>query len=90
MLKLMIMYPPQLGPAVRIGGILVPVVATTFFFGTPWGTFARVTSQEVRSIVLKYDIERGRDEVPMRGSMVTPVCVHAGFDPPHHQALKMV
>ena len=26
------------------------------------------------------DIERGRDEVLIRGSMVTPVCAHAGFD----------
>ena len=26
------------------------------------------------------DIERGRDESLMRGSMATPVCAHAGFD----------
>ena len=26
------------------------------------------------------DIERERDEVPMRGSIVTPVCAHARFD----------
>ena len=42
-------------------------------FGTPWGTFASVTSPEVRSIVLKY-IHKG-------GRVVKPIVVHARRTP---------
>ena len=35
---------------------------------------------KVWGVVFELDIQRGRDKVLMRGSMVTPVCAHAGFD----------